>query len=108
MSIRKREWTTARGELKTAWVVDYADQGGRRRLKTFSTKKASDAFAASAKIEIRAGIHTADSASVTINDAGAFWLATAENAGLEPTTIVQYRQHLRLHIEPLLGSIRLS
>ncbi len=108
MSIRKREWTTARGELKTAWVVDYADQCGRRRLKTFSTKKASDAFAASAKVEIRAGIHTADSASVTINDAGAFWLATAENAGLEPTTIVQYRQHLRLHIEPLLGSVRLS
>jgi integrase len=33
-SVRKRTWTTG-GKVKTAWVVDYFDQHGRRRLKTF-------------------------------------------------------------------------
>ena len=28
MSIRKRSWTTAKGEQKEAWVVDYADSPG--------------------------------------------------------------------------------
>ncbi len=27
-SVRKRTWTTATGEIKTAWVVDYADNHG--------------------------------------------------------------------------------
>jgi hypothetical protein len=30
MSIRKRVWKSA-GEDKTAWVVDYVDQYGKRR-----------------------------------------------------------------------------
>ena len=38
MSIRKRTWKTAKGEAKEAWVVDYVDQGGKRRLKTFEEK----------------------------------------------------------------------
>ena len=31
-SVRKRTWTTG-GKVKTAWVVDYFDQHGKRRLK---------------------------------------------------------------------------
>jgi integrase len=65
VSIRKRTWTTRRGEQKEAWVVDYADQNGTRRLKTFTKKKLADAFATTAKIQIRHGIHTPDSDSVT-------------------------------------------
>ncbi len=38
MSVRKRAWTTPRGEQKEAWVVDYVDQAGKRRLKTFAKK----------------------------------------------------------------------
>jgi integrase len=26
MSVRKRTWTTAKGEKKEAWIVDYVDQ----------------------------------------------------------------------------------
>jgi hypothetical protein len=33
MSIRKRTWKTAKGDAKEAWVVDYVDQAGKRRLK---------------------------------------------------------------------------
>lgn len=70
MSVCKRAWTTSKGEEKEAWVVDYVDQTGKRRLKTFAKKKPADNFAATASVEIRAGIHTADSASVTVAEAG--------------------------------------
>ena len=65
MSIRKRVWKNGEGLQKTAWVVDYVDQGGKRRLKTFERKKDADDFHATAKVEIKAGIHTADSSSIT-------------------------------------------
>ncbi|MCX5579439.1 tyrosine-type recombinase/integrase [Kaistia terrae] len=108
MSIRKRTWTTAAGEDKTAWVVDYVDQGGKRRLKTFSRKKEADAFSATAKVEVREGVHVADSASATVATAGKLWVATAAAAGLERTTIVSYQSHLDLHIVPLIGEMRVS
>ncbi|QGA57242.1 site-specific integrase [Brucella sp. 2280] len=108
MSIRKREWTTPKGELKSAWCVDYKDTQGIRRLKTFAKKKEADAFAAKASVEVREGAHVADSASVTVKEAGAFWIATGEAAGLERSTISQYRQHLDLHITPLIGDVLLS
>lgn len=78
MSVRKRNWTSARGERKEAWVVDYVDQTGKRRLKTFAKKKAADNFAATANVEIRAGAHAADSASVTVAEAGRRWIDSAE------------------------------
>ena len=108
MSIRKRAWTTSKGEQKEAWVVDYVDQTGKRRLKTFAKKKVADNFSATANVEIRAGIHTADSASKTIAEAGRLWLETGDKAGLERSTLAAYRQHLKLHIEPYLGNVKLS
>jgi integrase len=108
MSVRKRTWTTHRGETRTAWIVDYTDQQGQRHLKTFARKRDADAFAATAKVEVREGMHVADSASVTIERAGDLWLASAEKARLERTTLDQYRQHLRLHIKPFLGRTLLS
>jgi integrase len=108
MSVRKRAWTTSKGDTKEAWVVDYVDQTGKRRLKTFMKKKAADNFSATANVEIRAGVHTADSQSVTVAKAGKLWLETGERAGLERTTLDAYRQHLRLHIEPYLGNLKLS
>src|SRR5271156_4594588 len=110
MSVRKRTWTTAKGVEKEAWVVDYIDrsEGGQRRLKTFAKKKDATAFAATASVEVRAGVHTADSASVAVAEAGKLWIATGEQNGLERATLDAYRQHLRLYIEPYLGSVKLS
>ena len=108
MSVRKRAWTTPKGEQKEAWVVDYVDQAGKRRFKTFAKKKAADSFAATASVEIRAGTHTADSPSIAVAEAGKLWLETSEQAGLGRTTVDAYRQHLRLHIEPYLGRMKLS
>ena len=110
MSVRKRIWKTSEGVEKEAWVVDYVDrsEGGKRRLKTFAKKKDATAFAAIADVEVRAGVHTADSASKTIEEAGKLWIATGEQNGLERATLDAYRQHLRLHIEPYLGAVKLS
>jgi integrase len=90
-----------------AWIVDYATNDGRH-IKTFAKKKEADEFAATARVEVRHGIHTPSSKSITVAEAGKLWLASAEKNNLERTTIDGYKQHLALHIEPFLGSTRLS
>jgi integrase len=106
MSIRKRLWKTAAGEVKEAWVVDYVDQGGKRRMKTFKRKKEADAYHSRANVELREGVHTPDSASVTIPEAGRLWLESCR--GLERATIATYEQHVKIHIIPLIGTVKLS
>ncbi|AQZ50549.1 tyrosine-type recombinase/integrase [Martelella mediterranea] len=108
MSVRKRKWTNENGDEKTAWVVDYVDAQGKRRHKSFRLKKLADQFAATASVEVRQGIHVADSATVTIEQAGNLWLASGDAAGLERTTMDQRRQHLRLHLVPFAGNVKLS
>jgi integrase len=108
MSVRKREWTTPKGVEKSAWVVDYFDTTGTRRLKTFRLKKEADQFAATAAVEVREGTHVADSASVTVEKAGTLWIASGENASLERSTVNQRKSHLEHHIVPLIGQVLLS
>lgn len=108
MSVRKRTWVSGKGAEKTAWVVDYVDTKGVRRLKTFQLKKAADAFAATASVEVREGVHVADRETVTVKEAGTLWLASCSAAGLERATTDQYETHLRLHIEPMIGATKLS
>lgn len=108
MSVRKREWTTPKGEAKSAWVVDYVSSNGKRHLKTFKLKKQADQFAATASVEVREGTHVADSASVTVSKAGALWIASGENAGLERSTVNQRKSHLEHHIKPIIGDMLLS
>jgi len=106
-SIRKRTWTS-RGVERSAWVVDYTDQAGRRRLKTFGTKKEADAWAVTALHEVQQGTHTPASTSITVTDATERWIANCEAEGLEFGTIKQRREHLKLHIAPFLGREKLS
>lgn len=108
MSVRKRIWTTPKGEPKSAWTVDYRDASGTRRLKTFPRKKDADAFAATASVEVREGVHVADSASVNVHKAGELWMASGRNAGLEQSTLKQRQSHLDNHIGPLIGTTLLS
>jgi integrase len=108
MSIRKRTWTTRKGEQKEAWICDYTDQHGERHIRTFDRKKEADAWSANTKIEVGRGTHTADSKSVTVKEAGELWLQSAERNDLERATIVLYRQHLSQHIVPHIGAAKLS
>lgn len=108
MSVRKRRWKPARGPEREAWVVDYTDTQAIRRLKTFDRKKDADDYALTTGVQVRDGTHVADRASVTIKEAGEQWVTAAENAGLERSTLNQYKQHLDLHIEPFLGTLLLT
>jgi integrase len=108
MTVRKRTWTNRDGSQSESWVVAYTDQAGRRRLKSFDKKREADSYQVGLSGELRSGIHVPDSQSVTIAEAGRLWLVTSENARLERTTLVQYRQQLELHILPLIGAAKLS
>jgi integrase len=108
MSVRKRTWTTAKGEQKECWIVDYVDQHGERRGKNFAKKKEADVYHATVGVEVRHGMHTPDSQSVTVEKAGELWVTTAETNNLERATTAEYSRHLRLHIIPHLGRTRLS
>jgi integrase len=107
MSIRKRVWETKHG-TREAWIVDYTDQEGHRHIKTFKRKRDADDYAAKTHVQIGEGTHVADSASVTVKEAGDLWLKSARAAGLELSTIEQYEQHLRLHITTFIGRRKLS
>ena len=108
MSVRKRAWKTAKGETKTAYVADYVDQKGERHIKTFDRKKEADAYQATVKVEVRHGMHTPDSESITVAQAGEHWIKTGEGNDLERATLDEYRRHLDMHIAPYLGNVKLS
>ena len=66
MAVRKRKWTTKKGEPRESWIVDYVDQHRHRHIQTFARKKDADVYEASVKVDVRAGIHTAPSKSITV------------------------------------------
>jgi integrase len=105
-SVRKRTWIKG-DQQQEAWVCYYR-LGKERHSKTFDKKKQADAYRAKVEVEIREGIHVPESSSLTVAQAGDLWIKTTEAGELEPTTIEQYQQHLRLHIIPLIGQMKLS
>lgn len=107
MSVRRRRWPEPKTGPNEAWIVTYTDGQAKRRQKTFARKKEADAFADSVAVDVRAGTHVADSASETVKEAGERWIKAAGRR-VERGTLVQYRQHLDLHILPFLGSTVLS
>jgi integrase len=106
MSVRKRTWRNRDGSQGESWIVNYTDQGGIRRMKSFERRRDADVFHATVNVDVRRGLHVPDSQSVTVAEAGRLWLEST--ALLERTTRVQYRQHVNLHIVPLIGAVKLS
>ncbi len=106
-SIRKRVWTSG-GDEKTAWVVDYKDQEGKRVLRTCPTKREAEAFRTEMGYEVSQGTHSRASASIRVAQAGKEWVKQGELDGLERATLREYRNHLKHHINPLLGTVKLS
>ncbi len=107
-SIRKRSWTDGKGEQRQAWLVDYRDVAGVRRAKQFARKKDAEAWSIAAAWQVSQGVHTADSQSVTVKEAGDIWIARVEADDRERATVANYRTILDRHIDPLIGAERLS
>src|SRR5215207_5021184 len=103
-SIRKRMLLSG----KVAWQCDYVDAGGKRRHRQFETKREADSFLTRAKSEVAAGIHVADSASVTVFVAADLWLRACDEAGLERSTTLHYGQHVNERIRPFIGAVKLT
>jgi integrase len=108
MAVRKRSWVTKTGERREAWVVAYTDQAGTRRIATFAKKRDAEAYEAQVQTEVRAGVHTAVGASITVAEAAKDWLSSVELEGRERSTLKTYREHLQLHILPRLGHEKLA
>lgn len=112
MSIRKRTWRTESGEERSAYVVQYStsekDARGKRKrhIKTFDRKKDAEDFQAQVRIDVKRGVHTPHSRSITVEDAGRLWIDGCGD--LERSTVDQYQQHLKFHINPYLGALKLS
>lgn len=107
-TIRKRSWTTRKGETKTAWTANYRDGEGRWRLQTFATKREADAFLTRTKSEVRDGTHTPDRDSITVAEAADLWLKRGEVNGLERGTLRTYMQYVQGAIVPELGTVKLT
>ena len=107
MSVRKRTWTTAKGEKKEAWIVDYVDQDGDRHIETFKRKKEADTFHAQVGVDVRAGTYTAPSKSITVKEAAEDWIKSVALEGREVSTLAQYRQHA-VHINRRIGNVKLA
>jgi integrase len=108
MSVRKHHWTTRKGEPREAWLVDYTDGSGTRRAKFFRRKKDADAYHASVRVEVAAGVHTPPSRSITVKAAAEDWLRWVELENRERATIVGYRVLVDKHIVPRLGATKLA
>jgi hypothetical protein len=78
MSVRKRKWTTAKGELREAWIVDYVDQQGDRHIETFTRKKEADDYHKQVGHEVSQGVHTAPNKSITVAQAADDWICYIE------------------------------
>jgi integrase len=108
MSVRKRPWITRKGEQKTAWVLDYRDQNGKRHIETFRRQKDAVAREAEVRLDVKQGTHVAPSESPTVAEAAGQWIARVKAHGREETTLQQYEQHVRTHIVPHLGRTKLA
>jgi site-specific recombinase XerC len=107
-TVQKREWTTRSGKAREAWIVRYTDQRKQRHIETFAKKGVAVRRKTVIESEVERRTHVARSQSITVAEAGRMWVEQAESDGLERGTVRQYGQHLRLHIAPLVGIIKLA
>lgn len=77
-SIRKRSWTTAKGDKRIAWAVDFTDADGRRERRQFTTKREADAFRVEIEGQLRAGTFRPEAAKVTVKEAADLFLDHCE------------------------------
>jgi integrase len=108
MSVRKQHWVTRKGEPREAWIANYTDGEGTRRVKFFKTKKAADAYHAKVTVEVADGVHTPPAKSVTVKAAAEDWLRFVAGEKRERATLRGYRVLVERHIVPRLGATKLA
>jgi integrase len=115
-SVRKRTWKNAKGENKSAWVVDYTDSHGNRQRKHFLSKKPADAFRIHVENQMQVGTYRPSADKITIKEVCESFLehCAGRNQRDERMTrkmLVVYKGHIVnyiLHLDHGLGSRKLS
>jgi integrase len=106
-SVRKRRWTH-KGVEKEAWIVEYTDTRGKRRIITEKSKKDADRRRWQIEAELDAGTHRAARDTKTVSDALDEWLERCEQRAhvkdaMRPRTVRQRRSLVETHIRPYFG-----
>jgi integrase len=107
-SVRKRVRTGVNGSETVTWTANYRDQDRRQRLKTFTTKKAAEAWLLATRGDLARGVHTPERTSITVAQAATLWLDHNQAEGRERGTLRSYDQIVRLHIAPTIGPAKLA
>lgn len=102
-SVRKRSWTTAKGEKKTAWVIDWLDSRGERQRKHFCSKKDADRERINIEGQLAGGTYRPDAGRYTVKDVCALYMEHCEgrmrrNERMTRQTCTVYRGHVNNHI----------
>ncbi|MAU82828.1 MAG: site-specific integrase [Gordonia sp.] len=82
--------------------------GKRRqeRKRGFRTKREAEEARDERRAEVRTGVVAIDQ-RLTLAEYLESWLAAKEQAGIRPTTLRSYRQHVESYIVPHIGKVRL-
>ncbi len=114
--VRKREWTTAKGIQRTAYIVDFVDSRGDRQRKQFKRWKAADSFRIKIDGQLAIGTYRSDGDKVTVEEACLAFLDYAagrmkRNERMTRKMLIVYRGHVTNHIlhnDHGVGSHKLS
>ena len=99
----KRNWTTSKGEKRTAWVVDFSDASGQRCRRQFDTKRDADDFRIGTETQLRSGTFRADAAKVSVKDATTIYLKYCDgrhtrHEKMTRTNLVDYKGTAKNHL----------
>jgi integrase len=108
MSIRKREWSNKSG-AHSAWILTYFDQDGKKRQETFDRERDAKAREAEVAVNLRKGVHTPRSTSLTVAEVGDAWVEHGKLERRERTIIpIRHRGSVSIACRSPQGSRRAS
>jgi integrase len=103
----KRVWNKGKPNEKWTWAVRY-QQNGKQHIKSFKTHKATKDWEAEVEHEKKQGVHTPESGTVSVKEAGDLWFQKCEQRGLKRGTLYAYGRFLNNQIYPLMGGEKLT
>jgi integrase len=104
--IATRTWPNKDGSIGKGYTVTYVDSHGTTQRRQFDNMKDAKAYRTKVEHELSQGLHTTPSKSLTIAEVAGRWLKSVEANGREPTTLYQYTSHVKLHIVPRIGKVK--
>lgn len=107
--VRKRTWTTAKGEQKSAWVFDWLDNSGRRQRRQFERKRDADAFRIEIENQLLTGTYRANARQLSVSDLAKIYLSHCQQRMERDERMTRhnyavYRGHVHNHVlNPKIG-----